>query len=258
MSFLAAALLIFSSLAGCGKPADPLFARAEKALQDGLYSEAFYLYREITENSPGSPRADEALYTSAEISLLFLNNVSMALDLFNKLIDQYPKSPYYLKAKKQIAEVYAKPYQDCSRSVVEFKALIDNEARPETRAEYQYTIAECYFKNDEFQQALAIYKAVEWDYPASNFAEDAIFQQANIYYLLGKYEDALRQYGKLEERYPAGSHITDAITGKASSLEELGRYKEALAQYQKLLKYGRLREFANNAVRRINSRLAKR
>lgn len=250
--------LVLLFLGGCGQPVDRMFAQADKALLDGQYLEAYFIYREIVEEYPETERADEALFTAGELSLLFLNNVGMAIGLFNQLIEQYPRTTYYFKAKRYLAEVYAKTDRECPKLVVEFQSLIDRKDRPELGAEYQYKIAECYFKNDDFPQAIVEYRAVERNYPESGLAEDALFQIANSYYILGNYEEALRQYGKLEDRYPGGKHATDAIIGKASSLEELGRYKESLSQYERLFKQERLKAFAKKSIERINRRLVKK
>lgn len=82
----------------------------------------------------------------------------------------------------------------------------------------QYLIANCYFKNKEYGQAILATNSLESAHPQSFRIPDALFARAESYGLLGQTEDARTTFRDLLKRFPS-----DPLADKASrKLAELG------------------------------------
>ena len=65
------------------------------------YSVADSLYRTLYTDYPESIKADNALFQSAEINRLFINNLTKAAEYYLQLMKDYPESIYATEARKQ-------------------------------------------------------------------------------------------------------------------------------------------------------------
>lgn len=89
-----------------GAGADSLYASAEEAVLD--YSRALELYQQIIDEFPNSHLNDEALYNRA---FLFedLGQRQRAYPLFERLVTDYPESPFVPDAYMRMAEYHFNP-----------------------------------------------------------------------------------------------------------------------------------------------------
>jgi type IV pilus secretin PilQ/predicted competence protein len=62
-------------------------------------AEALDMYRTIASQFPGSDRADEALYRAGKLYYKSFRDLKAARETFQKIVDDYPGSPYFASAK---------------------------------------------------------------------------------------------------------------------------------------------------------------
>jgi hypothetical protein len=62
-------------------------------------AEALDMYRTVASQFPGSDRADEALYRAGKLYYRFYHDQQAAKGMFQKIVEDYPQSPYYSNAK---------------------------------------------------------------------------------------------------------------------------------------------------------------
>ncbi len=67
--------------------------------QETRLAEALDLYRTVASQFPGSDRADEALYRAGKLYYKFYRDQKAAKEMFQKLVEDYPRSPYYANSK---------------------------------------------------------------------------------------------------------------------------------------------------------------
>ena len=99
----------------------------------------------------------------------------------------------------------------------------------------QITRAQSQWREGNHRQAIKLYDAVQKNHSKSRFADDALWEIANIYYVgLYDVDRALLYFGKLAKEYPESSLVVDAYLKMAEiqevELRDLSRTIEYLAQ----------------------------
>lgn len=155
---------------------------------------AIEVFAKVAENSPYGKYADSAQY------YLGLSNKKMgqhkeAIEAFQKLLDEYPKSPLVEDAKFQIGQCYAqaapKPGYDqvnTEESIKEFKELLDTS--PESK---------------KSQEAVALLDKLK------DKKAESVFQTAKFYERLKKYKSAQVYYKQILDEYPRSKWAAKAL-----------------------------------------------
>ncbi len=98
-----------------------------------------------------------------------------------------------------------------------------------------------------YKQALGYYDTQQWDrcieefgrfareLPAHDYADNAIYWEAECYYSQSKYDDALKAFSHLLEGYPGGNKAPDALLKMALCHKNLGNQRRSEEVYQRLL-----------------------
>ena len=86
-----------------------LFKKAEINSKNGNFEEAAKYYTEITEKFPSDLLADDALYNLAGLYENQLNDKAKAMQLYEKILTQYPGSLYVVDARKRFRSLRNDP-----------------------------------------------------------------------------------------------------------------------------------------------------
>jgi len=87
-------------------PADELFNQAEKFLfEKEMVDSSIYIYQKIIDDYPKSEFAPKSLYSIAYIYDWFKNDTSQALGRYRQLVSEYPGSDYAKESQKKISAV---------------------------------------------------------------------------------------------------------------------------------------------------------
>ena len=86
-----------------------LFKKAEINSKNGKFDEAAKYYSEITEKFPMDLLADDALYNQAGLYENQLNDKAKAMQLYEKILTQYPGSLYVVDARKRFRSLRNDP-----------------------------------------------------------------------------------------------------------------------------------------------------
>ena len=203
-----------------------LFSQAKQIEQKGQYEEAFVVFQKILENYPYTPEGKKALYLAAECQYK-LQNYYEAYLLYQKYLDDYPKneiSKEILTKQYEIGSILIRG-KGKKRSELGFRMLSSAplgieilEKLVETATYFKYasdaqlTIANYYFKEEEYQEAQINYKKVIKNYPESIWCSFAQYQIAkcSLAQFQGKYNDsqpliqAREAFKKYTVNYPDG------------------------------------------------------
>lgn len=88
---------------------DVIFKKAEIEVKNGRYQPAAMYYAEIAEKYPYGLLADDALYNLALLLENQLNDKAKAMELFEKILTQYPGSLYVVDARKHFRALRKDP-----------------------------------------------------------------------------------------------------------------------------------------------------
>ena len=168
---------------------------AEVLYRDGEYQEAKVHYKRFLELYPASSLAPRAQYFRAmsdfrqmDVATRDQTFTQNALDGFNLLIKQHPKSKYYKPAQRR--------KQKCLTSL----------------ATNQMEIGRFYFRTSAFQAAITRLKKLVTTYPQQTFLDEAIFLLGESYYNEQSFKNAKSYYRQLIQKYPRSEFVKEART----------------------------------------------
>ena len=224
---------------------DEYFEYAKKLFDKGKYLKAQTEFTIIVLKYSGDPVVDDAQYYLAE-SHFKQREFIIAISEYQKLINDYPESPYVplsqfkralsyqkMSARAELDQVYTK------KAIKEFQNFIEeypthelkenaekyiNELR-EKLARKKMMSATTYRKIGIYDAAIIYYDIILEDYYDTSPAVNALFWKGICYYDLKKYIEARVTFSTFIEKYPNHRYSRKAkksvekITKKLSSLE---------------------------------------
>jgi TolA-binding protein len=230
---LGGAILLMVLLAGFFWYRVNLDGILEKRFQKGLAlrdagetAEAAVLLRDLQAEHPGFNRAAEALLQAAKLLNFSLNRFPEALLAYLSLERDYAATPQAAEARRQVAELYKYRLDDQPRAIIAYQRLIDEAVDDADRL--QYEVADCYFRQNNFEQARIEFENLLHNYPVSILAPEVQFRIAVTYALEGEAEQAMAAYREVPSRWPQSPYAVEAQFGLAAVLEERERLRDAL------------------------------
>lgn len=246
--------VIATLVAGCGNRinkrdlgADEYFEYAKKKYDDGDYLGAITEFTVITLKFSGNPVVDDAQYYLAE-SHYKQNEFLIAISEYEKLINDYPQSPYAVLAQFKVGlanyEMSLRPALDQSftRSAMrKFQEFIEENpghsltpeaekkimAMREKLASKQLLGATTYRKMGIYDSAVIYYDIILERYYDTAVVAEAMFYRAECLYKLEKYLEAQTGYTAYLERFPEDDHVGDARSRLGEIIDKLDAANEA-------------------------------
>ncbi len=115
--------------------------------------------------------------------------------------------PPQLENDSQVTEAYRQALADCrsqhySPAMEVFLQILRYSGPHDLKDNAQYWLAECYYAQREYAQALEEFQRVKGQFPESNKIFDAELKVAYSYYNLGHIQEAQEQFLQLTEDWP--------------------------------------------------------
>ena len=211
-----------------GSDAGALALQRQKDLRD------LERYRKQAESVQDSQKVLAPLFNLAELYLFNLGEPDSALGIYQRVLSLTDSSDFAPKARYAIGLIYADSLKDEAAGNEQFQRLIDEyphtpyalEARTrldqkradDTLAEARFLEAETLIADSAAtEEVVAIYRQIADEYPQSLFAPQALFALAWTYENdLDQLERAKAIYERVQERYPLtqyGKIATDKLEG---------------------------------------------
>jgi tetratricopeptide (TPR) repeat protein len=204
------------------------FSKAARAVSERDYQQALDYYEGIYRRNPTFHLAGQALYQSAEIKNLYLKLYPEALLDYLSLQQKYPEEYGLVRnAQLRIADIYKNQQRDYPRAAIEFRKALDLGAENPDRI--QYEIADSYFRQEAYKQAVDAFAELRRIYPQSPLLAEAGYRVATVYSLLGESEAAIESFREVMGRWPTSPDAVEARFGLAVVLEERDNFAEALS-----------------------------
>ncbi len=198
---------------------------------------ALSTFRNVIEKFPRTPEAKEALAA--------IRNIYVGLDR----VDEYVRFTERVGiADITVSQEDSLLYQaaenrymqgDCSQAIQSFGNYLNRFPDGIFAINAQFYRAECLFRANAFQDALAGYQFVI-SRPRSKFLENALLRASGIHFSNGNYYEALQLYIQLEEMAEFRSNVLIAQKGQMRTLYHLKRLDEAMEAAEKVLESDRL------------------
>lgn len=235
------------------------------------YAQAIVNFDKSLKYTPDSEIALAATYQKGE-AFSALNRYGEAIPMYQQLIRSNPTSPYGIRSLYALGYAYYNT-KDYKAAVTNFQQYITKGkgvGEPQTIEDATIRIADCYLTDKNYAQATAMYdKAIndgrlDRDYalyqkgliltyqekdteakaqfdkviaqfPTSRYADDALFQSANIDLEKGNYQASIRAYTRLVKDKPRSYLIPPALLKRALAYNNIQVYEEAIRDYKQIL-----------------------
>lgn len=147
--------------------------------------------------------ADYALFQKARAQGFKGDNLGKTKTL-DDLVRRYPKSPYLVPAKYQLAETFFKMDKDDQAFAV-FDDIVQQHSGSPYVKKSLLTLGLIHFRRQNFEEAIASFKKVVEDYPQDEDSQEAQLRIQDVYVELGRMDEYNAWF---EEHVPAGSVAT--------------------------------------------------
>ncbi len=174
---------------------------------DAFYDRAISLFTDLITTYPGSVLEAEAQYNIA-MCYKGKGNLNAALTQLDNIRLEYRHNQILHKIIFATGEVYYEK-QDYENARIEFKNVVDF-GDPNYAPFASYKIAETYFAEREYADAIQACQKVIELYPDTQFAEDANFYIAQPFEKLERYDEAITHLEGAIEQYPDNGSVVAA------------------------------------------------
>lgn len=153
-------------------------------------------------------RAAQKLLAAGD-SRIELDQVREGLELYQQVIERYPRSPVRFEAFVRLGKHHLHKSRDPLKALPYFERAADaaNES-PALRGEAMLMLGRCHYEMQKYPQAFAALRAVIQAYPGTEFSNQAYFYIGSAHYKLGAYNRAIEAFSKV------GTAISDTEQGK--------------------------------------------
>ena len=223
---------------------------------NGDYEDAVSAYRDIYEDHPEFVLSPRSLFRAGEVQNLFLKRFHDALLAFHNLERDYPDSPYVAEALIQEAEIYKSRLRDYGRAAALYQKLLDLGMEPSDR--FQYELADCYFRLNNFEQARIEFENLLKNWPESILLTEVEYRIGMTYALDGKLKDAEKAFRTILKEKPDDPFAVETKFSLASVLEDQERLRESLKVLQELEGIYPAPEALKRKIEKVEDRIKKK
>lgn len=128
--------------------------------------------------------------------------------------------------------------EEYAAALQEYPVQPDDQQQPENAAlvaRSAYHVAECYYRLQQYADAIDTWEKMAIEFPQSPMAPDALFQAADLYFRANYFEDADSVLTKIIRKYPGNPVAAESHLRLAQSAYNAEKYELAINRYQQFL-----------------------
>jgi len=219
--------LILAALGGaCSRDVEQSLTRAVEAWDSGDYKTAAEEYERYLEKDPASDKAAEARFQLANIYYFKLQRYDQARANYAAFLERTPSHSNAQLARERLAEVLGELGRSYE-AIAEYENLSPQGG--DERRRIRLRIADLYFAQRNYSQALTEYEKVIEKAAYDELSEQAYLREASIYHIeRGQYQQALPVYQKLATMSGDPKVRVRALYGLADCQAGLYEFDEAI------------------------------
>ncbi|HKY04735.1 MAG TPA: tetratricopeptide repeat protein, partial [Blastocatellia bacterium] len=199
---------------------------ASEAWDSGDYKAAAEEYEDYLKLNPAGETALEARFQLANIYYLNLKSYEQARAHYREFLEQGPAHAHAEVARERLAEVLAELGRSYE-AIAEYESLNPDDVRERRRVRLR--IADLYFDQRNFSQALTEYAKVVEGAAYDDLSEQAHLREASIHHIArGQYQQALPVYKKLASESNDPKIYRTALYGMADCYAGMFQFDDAI------------------------------
>ncbi|MEO0123179.1 MAG: tetratricopeptide repeat protein [candidate division WOR-3 bacterium] len=196
-----------------------------KALE---YEKARSLFRWVVENHPNDDFARSSQLAIAQ-SYYNQKNYDEAIREFQKFLDLYPTSDEATAARKGMEMCY---YQKGLESTEAMQYFVERFPQSELAADGQYQIAQKFFDDKKYAQAMEEFIKVVINFPSSSYAPDALLLAAECAVNIEEWQKSTELYERYLSYFPKGKEKDAVYFNLGTAYFNLKEYGKAMKSFQ--------------------------
>ncbi len=210
----------------CHRDVEQSLGRAVEAWDSGNYELAAEEYERYLERDPTSEKASEARFQLANIYYFKLQRYDQARANYSAFLERNPTHSNAQTARERLAEVLGEMGRSYE-AIAEYENLNPQDANERRRIRLR--IADLYFAQRNYSQAITEYEKVIEKVAYDELSEQAYLREASIYHIeRGQYQQALPVYHKLATMSGDPKVRVRALYGLADCHAGLYEFDEAI------------------------------
>jgi tetratricopeptide (TPR) repeat protein len=223
---LALSLLVATLSLGCRRNVEESLTRAVEAWDAGDYKMAAEEYERYLAEYPSGEKAPDAHFQLANIYYFKLQRYDQARAHYSSVVERSPGHPSAQLARERLAEVLGEMGRSYE-AIAEYENLNPQDA--DERRRIRLRIADLYFAQRNYSQALTEYEKVIEKVAYDELSEQAYLREASIYHIeRGQYSQALPVYQQLAAGSGDPKVRVRAAYGLADCYAGLLQFEEAI------------------------------
>jgi len=226
LSLLFCLMLVVILSGACHRDIEQSLGRAAEAWDSGDYKLAAEEYERYLEQDPTSEKASEARFQLANIYYFKLQRYDQARAHYSTFLERNPTHSNAQLARERLAEVLGEMGRSYE-AIAEYENLNPQDANERRRIRLR--IADLYFAQRNYSQALTEYEKVIEKVAYDLLSEQAYLREASIYHIeRTQYRQALPIYQKLASESDDPKVRVRAAYGLADCQAGLYEFDEAI------------------------------
>ena len=146
----------------------------------GRCKRAVEIYNDIIEEFPREPEAAEALWRIGRIYQDRLHRPRQAVRIYKRLIEEWPDHPAARSGPKAVLDIYMS-IRDLEQVIIEGRHFLDEDPKRPGAAAIRFLMGDAQAMFARWEKAVGEYERAERDYPGSYHAKLARFEIGNCY-----------------------------------------------------------------------------
>lgn len=221
--FVLTSLIVVTS---CQRDGGEAMKRAVEAWDAGDYALAAEEYERFLQENPSGEQALEARFQLANVYYLNLRRYDAARTHYREFINQSPSNPNVPIARERLADALSEMGRTFE-AIAEYENLTPADDKEKRRIRLR--IADLYYDQQNYSQALTEYEKVTAAMGYDDLAEQALQRQASILHRArGQYKQALPIYERLANESGDARVRLRALYGVADCKAEMFEIEEAV------------------------------
>jgi soluble lytic murein transglycosylase-like protein/TolA-binding protein len=206
---------------------------ADQLVREGEYGAAEGLYKKVLANNP-EPAFRLRMLTKLSGLYLSIRKRNDALPLLEQIARDYPERSEAPKALYQIGQVLWNRH-DNAQARDYFERVIEQYPTSPYVERSRYAAADIEESFGRKQEAIALYTSVINNFPNSPVHDEAASRLAWLYYRNGEWEQAYAAFQNLATHARDGAFRTTGLYWQGRSAEKLGDVETAVRIYRQIL-----------------------
>lgn len=205
-----------------------LFTRAQNQWRLGNYEAAIEQFELLRKEHPKSDYALGALWEVATIHYFNRYDISNALYHFEKLATEHPESDRAADSHLKAAEIFEIELNEISKAIDHWEQALQTGLADSLSREVSFKLADASFKNDKFAEALLRFYLVIADGQDQHLVNQSRIRIGSIFQLQEKHEKAAEFFGDVLAEGVCDHCRLQAQLGLIETYEHLDRLPEAI------------------------------